>query len=70
MCGPFRVEQESEVTDKELMQLQLKPGLLVACIYRGGKVIIPNGRDCIQKGDSVVIVTTQTGLNDLTDILA
>ena len=66
----FRVEQESEVTDKELMQLQLKPGLLVACIYRGGKVIIPNGRDCIQKGDSVVIVTTQTGLNDLTDILA
>ncbi len=65
----FRVETDSAVTDTELMQLKLKPDLLVACIYRGGKAIIPNGQDCIKKGDTVVIVTAQTGLNDLTDIL-
>ncbi|MBO4901415.1 MAG: Trk system potassium transporter TrkA [Lachnospiraceae bacterium] len=65
----FRVERESEVTDIELQQLTLKPGLLVACIYRGGKVVIPGGQDSIRPGDSVVIVTTQRGLNDLTDIL-
>ncbi len=65
----FRVERESEVTNTELQQLALKPGLLVACIYRGGKVVIPGGQDSIRPGDSVVIVTTQRGLNDLTDIL-
>lgn len=65
----FRVESESDVTDVELQELKLKPGLLVACIYRGGKVIIPGGQDTIRQGDTVVVVTTQTGLNDLTDIL-
>ena len=65
----FRVESESDVTDVELQELKLKPGLLVACIYRGGKVIIPGGQDTIRQGDTVVVVTTQTGLNNLTDIL-
>lgn len=65
----FKVSAESEITDVPLQQLKLKPNVLVACIYRGGKIITPNGQDRIEKGDSVMIVTTQSGIDSLTDIL-
>ncbi len=65
----FRVGSDSAVTDIELQQLMLKQNLLVACINRMGKIIIPNGQDHIQKGDTVIVVTTHSGLNDLKDIL-
>lgn len=65
----FKVGSDSAVTDIALQELQLKPDLLVACINRGGKVIIPNGQDMIRRGDTVVIVTTQQGLKDLQDIM-
>ena len=66
----FRVMTDSEVTDTKLCDLKLKKDLLVACISREGKVIIPRGQDCIRKGDRVTIVTTHTGFENITDILA
>jgi trk system potassium uptake protein TrkA len=51
-----------------LEQVQLKPGLLVAAIVRQGRVIIPNGKDVIMSGDSVVIISTYQQLHDLNDI--
>lgn len=65
----FRVNERSEVTDIPLMNLPLKHNLLVACIIRNGFPIIPTGRDEIRIGDTVMIVTTHTGFNDLQDIL-
>lgn len=44
--------------------------LLVAAIVRDGKVIIPDGNECILQGDSVVIVAKHRMLNDLADILS
>lgn len=52
-----------------LEKLQIKPNILVSCINRKGKIIIPNGQDSIQVGDTVIIVTTNKGLNDLNDII-
>jgi len=43
--------------------------LLVAFINRNGKIIIPSGQDTIERGDTVMVVTTHTGFNDITDIL-
>lgn len=65
----FRVDKESAVTGTPLMNLPLKKELLVACINRNGKIIIPGGNDSILVGDTVMIVTTHTGLNDILDIL-
>lgn len=65
----FLVEEESEVTNVPLMNLNLKDNLLVSCIRRHSRVIIPSGADSIHIGDSVIIVTTHTGFNDLQDIL-
>lgn len=66
----FLVDEASAVTGKPLMNLNLKENLLVACIYRNGITRIPSGQDTIQIGDTVIIVTTHTGFDQLTDILA
>lgn len=65
----FEITEDSPVTGKPLMELTLKENLLVACINRRGKIIIPRGGDTIQPGDTVVIVTTHTGFKDVSDIL-
>lgn len=66
----FVIKGKSEVTDIPLQELQLKPHILVCAINRKGKIIIPKGQDCIQKGDSVVIITTDCGAyKDIRDIM-
>ena len=65
----FYARSESSVTGVELSELELKDGLLICCISRNGKTIIPNGMTTIEKGDTVIVVTTLKGLNDLKDIV-
>ena len=65
----FLVGEGSPVVEKPLCQLSLKDHLLIACINRDGKIIIPGGNDEIRVGDSVIIVTTHTGFHDVQDIL-
>lgn len=65
----FLVDKKSKVTDTPLMKLSLKDNLLIACINRNGRIIIPSGNDSIIAGDTVMIVTTHTGFNDIHDIL-
>lgn len=52
-----------------LAELPLKKNLLVGCINRHGSIRIPRGSDTIQPGDTVIIVTTNKGLHDISDIL-
>lgn len=65
----FKVEKDSPVIGKPIMELKLKDNLLLACLNRNGKVIIPRGQDVICEGDYVVVVTTHTGFTDVSDIL-
>lgn len=51
------------------MELPTRPNLLIGAINREGRIITPGGRDTIEPGDTVVVVTAATGLNDLDDIL-
>ena len=44
--------------------------MLVCCISRKGKIITPSGQDMLMPGDGVIVVTTNTGLRDIDDILA
>ena len=66
----FTVTKPSQVTDKTLIELSLKPNQLICCITRGDKIIIPKGDDTIQVGDTVVVVTLDHELMDINDILA
>ncbi len=65
----FRATARSAVCGKPLMELALQPDLLIGAINRGGRILTPGGRDTIEPGDTVIVVTTVTGLNDLDDIL-
>ncbi len=65
----FRVGASSAVTGTPLKDLKLRKNLLIACITRKGNVIIPSGNDTIEPNDSVIIVTTHTGFQDIQDIL-
>ena len=66
----FNIRSESPAVGKPLMELELKKNLLLCCISRHGKIIVPSGRDSVQLGDTVVVVTTDHTLGDFKDILA
>lgn len=65
----FYIKETSPVTDTPLEMLPLRKNLLICCINRGGKFIIPGGQDELRVGDSVVVVLTHSRLNDIKDIL-
>ena len=65
----FWIREKSPVVGVPLQKMNLKPNILLACINRRNNVIIPGGQDMIQLGDTVVVVTTNTGLHDIRDIL-
>lgn len=65
----FRAAEHSAVCGVPLQNLQLKKNLLIGCINRGGRILIPSGSDTIEPGDTVVVVTSVTGLKALEDIL-
>lgn len=66
----FSIKENSPVVDVPLEVLNLKSNLLLCSINRGGNIITPRGQDRIQLGDTVIVVTTNTGLHDIQDILA
>ena len=66
----FHVTAASPFCGVPLQELSLKNNLLVGCISRGSKLIIPRGSDTIEVGDSVIVVTTHSGLRSLDDIFA
>ena len=65
----FAIRENNQLIDKPLEELKLKDNLLIACINRKGEILAPNGKTRILLGDTVIVVTTQKGLHDITDIL-
>ena len=67
----FHVQKDAPVVGVPLAELgrRKRDDMLIACINRGGRIIFPRGQDAIAADDSVIIVTTQTGLSDISDIL-
>ena len=65
----FKVTDEGKVTGKPLKDLKIKDNTLVSFIRHKGEGIIPTGSDMIRNGDTVMVVTTHTGFDDIGDIL-
>lgn len=65
----FRAKEENMAIGVPLAMLSLKDEIQVVCINRDGKIIIPTGKDSIELGDTVIVVTKHKGLFDLKDIL-
>ena len=65
----FHVRENGPVIGTPLLNLKLKSNLLICCIVRGKQIITPSGRDTIELNDTVIVVTTNKGLQDISDIL-
>ena len=62
-------DENKNLLNIPLKDLKTKKHLLIACLVRNGKAIIPGGADSIQAGDVVLVVTEQHRMNDLGDIM-
>lgn len=65
----FVVSEKAPFAGKTLQQLTFRPGVLIAGIVRGGKLIHPQGSDYMQPGDLVTVVTTIPGIRELGETL-
>lgn len=63
----FLVKEDSPVVGIPLQELRLKPNMLIGCITHKGQVTIPKGQSIIEVGDTVILITTTTGLHDIRD---
>ena len=52
-----------------LQDLKLRPNMLIGCITHRGQVTIPKGQSVIEVGDTVIVITTTTGLHDIRDVV-
>lgn len=52
-----------------LKDLTRRPGTLIAIIVHQGKVKVPFGNDCIEAGDHVVIISRDSGVADLNEVI-
>ena len=65
----FKVPDNSSMAGKAIENIDLKPNILIACVNRKGKIIISNGKTVIKAGDSIIVVTRDTNLRNIKDIL-
>ena len=67
----FAVTDSTKCIGEPLKKVNLKNNILLACINRMGKVIIPSGNDYIMAGDTIIVITTAEGMyKDINDIFA
>jgi len=65
----FRVTKEADYCGVPLQNLRVRSNVLIGCISRHGRSITPRGSDTIEVGDSVIVVTTHSGIATLDDII-
>lgn len=52
-----------------LKNLTMRNNTLVAVIVRRNKIIVPSGNDAIEAGDNVLIITRESGVGDLNEVI-
>ena len=65
----FMIHPGSSIIGEKLVDMKIRKNTLIAGIMRAGNLIIPGGQDEFKEGDSVIVVTTNLGFDEITDIL-
>jgi trk system potassium uptake protein TrkA len=68
-ASEFFISKPAKYTSVPLKDLKIKKNVLLACIIRKNKVIIPSGLDTIEPLDSVIVVSSDFVIKDVNDIL-
>lgn len=66
----FKVSDNSELIGVPIKEMKIKGGVLIAAIIRANKkTVIPSGDDFIMQGDRVIILSAESRISQLSDIL-
>ena len=66
----FKVDEKDKNLNIPLKDLNMKRNMLLGCIIRDNKTIIPRGDDVIRAGDTVLVATINQQIARLEDIFA
>lgn len=66
----FTVSSNTRNVGIPIKKLNLKKGILISVIVRDGRMIIPEGSDYFDAGDSIVIISNGMTILDINDIFA
>ncbi len=65
----FIIRENCPVIGRPLQEIAWKPGVIIGCINHKGHTTIANGQSVIQQGDSVILITTITGMRNIENAL-
>jgi trk system potassium uptake protein TrkA len=65
----FIARKEDSYVGIPLKNLTTKKGSIVSVIVHQGKIIIPFGNDRIEENDHVIIISVESGISDLNEVL-
>ena len=65
----FSVPNDFEYIGVTFRDLKLRMNLMIACIIRHNKIIFPRGSDCMEAGDTIIVVTSIESLRTLAEIV-
>lgn len=65
----FTIGENSKLINKNLNDLPIKQGILIAYILRDHRIYIPRGHDQLQTGDRVIVISSHLHLSKADDIL-
>ena len=66
----FKIDEKDKNLNIPLKDLKLKRNILLGCIIRDGKTIIPRGDDMLMAGDTALVATINWQIARLEDIFA
>lgn len=64
----FNINSDFSEIGVPLKDIKLKSDTLISCIIRNHQVIFPGGNDCIEKDDSLVVVTKRNHISSINEI--
>ena len=68
-AAEFRVDESTLHCGEELRNIRLRKNVLIVCITKGAKIVIPGGTSSFDIGDTLVIVTSgDTIIHNLNEI--
>ncbi len=65
----FVVTDKFKYTSIKLLDMKIKKNILIAGIYRNNQMIVPKGNDTIELNDHVIVVSQNSTINKLSDII-
>ena len=65
----FLISKKTSYTSIPLKDLKFKNDILLACIIRENNIIIPSGKDTIEPLDTLIIITGNSFIKDVSDIM-